>query len=190
MVIGQNIKVAIDQKKMVGNLILLDSNEVKREILSANNQLENVVIRKSYPHTLVLEVIFKTPVAKLVTHKRNVTVDCHGVIIGLVHNSEKLPSVQINIPDIPDGETISDTSVHSAISFLCHLPTNIRISQITKVDDQTLSAEMGKSSILFDPNSDIGGTVSTLQTLLARFRMKSDMPTRIDLRFDKPVVTY
>jgi hypothetical protein len=191
VVVGQNIQISVDRHKLVDNLWLIDTDKLKLQILKDNREINSVLLAKKYPDTLELTVILKKPIAILTTTTRIILLDCSGIAIGsMTSDYVNLPEINLPLNSIPDGEIYQQTDLRAALNFLCQLPSDFRVNKVTALDDQSLQAQTLKTSIIFDLNSDIGQVVSTLQTLLAGFRMKSDMPKQIDLRFDKPVVTY
>jgi cell division septal protein FtsQ len=53
-VVGTNVQVIIDEKKMSKNLFFFPSDRVRKEILTNNTLLSDVQFQKKYPHTLVI----------------------------------------------------------------------------------------------------------------------------------------
>ncbi|KKU88687.1 MAG: hypothetical protein UY16_C0003G0029 [Candidatus Gottesmanbacteria bacterium GW2011_GWA2_47_9] len=64
------------------------------------------------------------------------------------------------------------------------------ISSITARDGPSLVATIGETDILFTQDVEVETVATTLQTLLTGFRIKGSLPKTIDLRFDKPIVTF
>jgi len=188
-VIGDGIQITIDQTKLEHNLLFVRSEKIRSDLLSANNQIENVTIQKRYPDTLTLTVVLRKAIARITTQTRTVVVDSRGVLLGYSRkDSDDLPLIAFGVPDIPDGMTFTDMRVLSGIAIIRDITPVVPISALYINDTSSIRAIYGETSILLPLNPEYGASAATLQTLIARFRMKGSMPTSIDLRFDKPVI--
>jgi cell division septal protein FtsQ len=188
-VIGDGIHIAIDQSKIEDNLLFIRPERMKSDIISNNNQIEDVTIRKRYPDTLVLSVVLRKAIARLTTTSRTVIIDSKGIVLGYARSgSYDLPLMAFGVADVQDGIQITETSVLSAIALLKDVSPTTPFSSLYLPDSSSIRAIYGKTSILFPLKSQYSTSATTLQTLIARFRMKGSMPTTIDLRFDKPVI--
>ncbi|HHX03855.1 MAG TPA: FtsQ-type POTRA domain-containing protein [Tissierellia bacterium] len=62
------------------NLFLLSPRDIRKN-LAGDPRFEAVSMRKNYPDELVLQISYRTPVARLVMDNRSVYVDVHAMII-------------------------------------------------------------------------------------------------------------
>jgi cell division septal protein FtsQ len=190
-VIGSDVSIIVDKNKLGDNLVLLNTDALRKQLLGEYIQLDDISLSKRLPHSLILDIKFKKPVARIITDKRIAVIDKNGIVItGYREEFSHLPVLNFGVHDVPDGTVIDKPEVRTSLSFLEQLPSGIAIDEMTIQNGQTLQAKMGKTSIFIDLNTAINPAVSTLQTLLAGFRMKGTMPTSIDLRFDKPIIKY
>jgi hypothetical protein len=188
-VVGDGIQIVINQAKMEHNLLFIRPEKIKSEVLAVNNQIENITIRKRYPDTLILTVVLRKAVARLTTSARTVVVDSRGVLLGYsLKSSDSLPLMAFGVSDITDGMTFTDTRVLSGIAIIRDIASVIPIFSLYVNDSSSIRAVCRETSILLPLNLEYSASAATLQTLIARFRMKGSMPTSIDLRFDKPVI--
>jgi hypothetical protein len=188
-VIGEGIQIAIDQKKLERNLLFIRPERMKADLLTNNNQIEHVYITKRYPDTIILAVQLRKAIARVTTQARTVIVDERGVVLGYSRKeSDSLPLLSFGISDIPDGTTFTHASVVSGIAAIRDISPVVPISFIYLNDTLSIRAIYGKTSIFIPLNTEYSALATTLQTLVARFRMKGSMPASIDLRFDKPVI--
>jgi cell division septal protein FtsQ len=188
-VIGEGIQIAIDQAKLERNLLFIRPEKIKADILSDNNQVEHVYITKRYPDTIIIAVQLRKAIARITTITRTVIVDSRGVVLGYSRKeSDTLPLLSFGVSDIPDGLTFTDVAVLSGIAVIRDISPVVPISSVYLNDTLSIRAIYGKTSIVFPLNTEYSALASTLQTLVARFRMKGSMPASIDLRFDKPVI--
>lgn len=188
-VVGEGIQIAINQSELEKNLLFIRPGKITSDLLSANNQIENVTVQKRYPDTIILTVILRKAIAKITTQVRTAVVDSRGVLLGYSRkDSDGLPLIAFGVPDISDGMTFTDSRVLSGIAIIRDITPVAPISALYINDTSSIRAIYGETSILLPLNSEYSASAATLQTLIARFRMKGSMPTSIDLRFDKPVI--
>ncbi len=60
---------------------------------------------------------------------------------------------------------------------------------ISEKDSASILATMGHTNIFLPQKGDLKVKAGTLQTIVMGFRIKGTLPTVIDLRFEKPIVT-
>lgn len=186
---GSGIQIAIDQRKIPKNLLFFPSDQIREALLSENPLLGEVIIKKKFPHTLVIMVYGRIPIARLQIQGRSVDLDSEGVVLG-----ESVPGINLPIlffdasPRI--GEVIRDPQVLTSISIVTACKKITAIDSITALDGLSLWVKSGTLSIYIAQQSDINAKAATLQVLLTGFRIKGRLPTLIDLRFSKPVVTF
>ena len=61
VVVGNNIHVLIDNKKLPNNLIFFPTEKIREQVLSDNPWLSDVQFQKAYPHTLKIIPTVRTP---------------------------------------------------------------------------------------------------------------------------------
>jgi hypothetical protein len=190
-VVGNNIQVQIDQKRFPKSLLFFPADKLRAEILSDNPILTDVRFQKNYPNTLVIIPTLRTAAALLVTADRRVLIDNRGIVLS---DADTLPAgmpvLYKTVSGIHVGLQISDQGVQEALAVIAGDHPAISIETITIEDDGVVRAHTRNLDILFTQNADIPNTLTTLQTLMTGFRIKGTLPKVIDLRFDKPVITF
>jgi cell division septal protein FtsQ len=187
-IIGSDVNVTIDPKKFQKHLLFFPTGELKRELLTTYPELRDVHIALKFPHTLYVSLETRQPFAVFSNGKEKFTVDNTGFVLNISGNN--LPIIE-GISDISSRATrISDIDVKNSLQLLAALQKNFSIKKLTIIDNQSIQTSIDKTNIFFPQDRDIPTMVTTLQMLLTRFRMKGTMPTSIDLRFTKPVVTF
>ncbi len=188
---GAPVRVVIDQKKLTRNLLFFPTDLVKNQLLADNPLISSVTITKKYPHTLDIIVSVREGVARLLSGTQQFLVDADGVAIGEPTSlSQNLPIITINVPMIHVGDSVRDHGFLSALSFIRETRGLLEIEQVEIFDSASLLAKTGKTDILFPQQSTTSDIAATLQTIFSGFRIKGTLPTRIDLRFEKPIVTF
>ncbi len=190
-VVGGGIDLAVDEAKLPNTLLFFPSEKIRRELLFDNPILADIQFKKKYPNTLVIVPVFRTAVVRLEGVGRTVLVDQSGIVLADADAaSPNVPMFTIPISGLRIGQAISDTRVTQSLAFLRGMRNILAISNISVEPDGSLRSKGDKPDILFTQDTDIIQTLTTLQTLLAGFRIKGTLPALIDLRFDKPIVKF
>ncbi len=189
-VVGAHLAVGIDQRKLDKNLLFFPTQKVRAQILADNPMLKDVQIQKKFPHTLVIVAYQRTPIARLSAGDYEVVIDADGFVVGLAGMSDKsLPLIAIPTNSTAVGVQTTDPIIKFALVFIAGVG-DIKVISIRQLDSASLSAKIGETDIYFTQGNDIQNKVTTLQRIIAGFRIKGTLPKVIDLRFDKPIVTF
>lgn len=190
-VVGGNIQVSVNEKKLPRSLLFFPSDKLRTEILEDNPILGDIEFKKSYPHTLIIIPTLRPAAALLVTPMRQVLVDAQGTVLADADRGRSgLPEIFASISGLRIGQRVRDMSVSTSLAFLAEISPILHIETVTISDDAVIRAHTGKLDILFTQDTQAHSIITTLQTLLTGFRIKGTLPTVIDLRFDKPVITF
>ncbi|MCJ7826141.1 FtsQ-type POTRA domain-containing protein, partial [Patescibacteria group bacterium] len=65
--LGEGMKAEINDQLITGNIIFFPSEKIRQELLRTYPILQDVVIRKKFPHTITIAPILRQPFALLVT---------------------------------------------------------------------------------------------------------------------------
>lgn len=187
---GEGISISVDPEKMPRNILFFPTERLKKELLRDYPLIADVSITKKYPGTLVINASLRTPRALVRTGDTRYAIDKEGVVLDVYPVNTNIPNIFIDIPASSLGHRVTDARILAALSFLLETEGNIVITRISQGEGDTLLATDGVMNILFPQKSDMHAIVRSLQTLLVGFRIKGKLPTTIDLRFDKPVVSF
>lgn len=189
-VVGESVRVSVDPEKMPRNLLFFPVERLKNELLRDYPLIAEMNITKKYPGTLIISATLRAPKALVGVGNTLYAIDKEGVVLEEYPEKTKMPKILIDAPPAPLGKRVTDTRTLAALSFLLETEGSIAITQITSEEGDTLQATDGVMNILFPQKSDMQSIARTLQTMLVGFRIKGKLPSTIDLRFDKPVVTF
>ena len=190
-VMGNNIQVVVDQRRLPRTLLFFPSDRMRSEILSQNPILSDIKFEKKYPHTLVIVPVLRSATALIISPSRRVFIDSRGIVLSDADTTPGgLPQISISIPVLRVGEQIADTRIAAILEFTEGIRPLLPIETVTVTDDGLIRAHTGTLDILFTQDIPVRSTLTTLQTLLSGFRIKGTLPTVIDLRFDKPIVKF
>ena len=191
-IIGSNIQVVVDPKKLGSLLPFIATDSIADEIRAAHPELSKVEIYKKYPSTLVLDLVSKHPIATIRYPDGYASVDGTGFILSI--NETRDTSVDRVLLTGCDTSVvlfgkISDPLCVNGLKLISELTKANEITrEITIRDRLYYQFKIGTSDIFIAHDADMPGIVTTLQTIMNRFRMKGTIPARINLRFAKPVV--
>lgn len=189
-IIGQGVTIAIDEKKLPKNLLFFPSDAVSRSLLSENSMIDSVQIQKKYPHTLVIVVTPRVPFVNVRQNDRKIAIDRTGLVLGESDGMAPLPIISLPVPSIIVGKRITDETFMHALALLEKTKATASFDLLDEYDSASFRATMGQTDIIIPQLGEYARIATTLQTLLAGFRIKGTLPKTIDLRFDKPIVTF
>lgn len=190
-VVGGNIQVNVDEKRLPKTLLFFPAAKIRAEILAHNPILADIRFEKKYPHTLVIVPTLRSAAALLITPSRRVRIDARGIILADSDREDTgIPKIYAPLSVLRIGQEVSDRSVRAGLAFLVGIEPTMPVETVSVLDDGVIKAHTGNLDIVFTQSSDEPSLITTLQTLMTGFRIKGTLPTVIDLRFDKPVVTF
>lgn len=189
-VTGGDVLLSINEKELPKNLLFFPSEKIRAQLLALHPMLRDIRIRKKFPHTLVIEPLTRDGAARLVRGNQMVTVDYDGVVIPDADSLRVLPRIILDGDVVHVGQKVTDRMVQQSLLLIRHLDVRWGIVSIEKRDDASITAYIGKTNTIITQDADMVSTAATLQTLLEGFRIKGTLPSVVDLRFDKPIVTF
>lgn len=189
-VVGQGVNVEIDLAKIPNNLLFFPAEKLRQELYRSQPLLAQVTFQKKYPHTLVITALPRVPLARLQSDGRELLLDRDGVVIAQAGNEPMFPVLIFQLNSLPEaGEKINDQRVSQALNFIDVTREFWTSESITSLDSSSLRSKSDKTEIFFPQQGELQSRAATLQTLLTGFRIKGTLPSIVDLRFNKPIVT-
>lgn len=189
-IVGQNILVVIDEKRISRNIIFFPTETIRREILSENPILKDVRFEKIYPGTLRIVPQIRDAIAVLYAKDRIAALARDGVVLGYGDPGKNLPRIIVDVDVLRVGQAINNPKVSAALASIEVLSRQMEIREIIEHDESSIRVKTDKIDIIIVQDKSVSDTLSTLQMLLAGFRIKGTLPAVVDLRFDKPIITY
>lgn len=189
-VVGAGIDIHVDQQRLPQNVLLFPTHTLEQALQQAYPLLARVRVKKKFPHTIRIELSLRDPVVALQTGERTVLLDMYGYVVSYDPPQERLPSIHIDAPPATLGAQVSDVRVKGAIDFVVAGKTVVTVDSITEADRSSLRVKSATLDIFIPQQGPVSEKVATLQTLMTGFRIKGVLPAVIDLRFDKPIITF
>lgn len=187
------------------NIFKLKKQTVSAQLLQIDHNLSDIQLRKTLPNSLSIDMKKRLAIAKVLTAE---DLDFTGL------NSTQSATISGTINDnffyldksgdIYERQTFTDEhlphillkSIPSTGQFFSNLISTLNehyvnfesIAQVSK-NIIIIKTSFGPYSI-FDQNKSLELQAATLQFVLSNIKIGKSVPVKIDLRFDKPVLTY
>ncbi|EKD57222.1 MAG: hypothetical protein ACD_57C00376G0002 [uncultured bacterium] len=172
------------------NMLFISPAKLADALKSKYSCIGKIEITKNYPSRLQLDVQAKEPVVKIEGTSLAVTED--GYIVEDVKDAERpilFPPPNVKMAS---GEKVTDLTVAFAIHLAAQLlksdflPANIRI-----ISPQEIAVYNQQSAVaIFTAKEEVTNQVDSLQQVISKSKIDSAKIAKIDLRFDKPVISY
>ncbi|MFH0863652.1 MAG: FtsQ-type POTRA domain-containing protein [Candidatus Gottesmanbacteria bacterium] len=173
------------------NIFILDANNLAQKIRSADIKIKSVVIEKEIPDKLNINIVKRDPLAAIFTNNKYFMVDIDGIIIEESQNNNNLPilNLSVGLQNLKVGSSI-DNKDKIVLVIFDTLKNKKNINNITITNNEIIVYLIEGTQILLSSTDKITDKLTSLQTILSRFTIEGKRAKKIDLRFDKPVVTF
>lgn len=158
--------------------------ELERKFLPVGD----VVIKKKYPQTVIVEISERKPIAKVSqSGGREFLLDRKGVLYSEVvpeFRGLRLVTLEFGM-DLGLGQKVDANVV--ALILLEESP----VSAIKFVEQEGIEVSAGQNlTILFSRQKSVADQIRALQTILQKYRIEGKQLKSVDLRYEQPVVKY
>ncbi len=186
---GQGMSIELDKAKLGENLLFVPTDRLRHDLLAAYPLLGAVRFEKQYPGTLIIHLIKRQPFALLVSRGATYALDASGVVLDNAVSTGAYPILEFDVGSLAIGSIVPDPRVKASLAFLQALHGVLPIARLGTRDTSSILAVMEHTNIFLPQTGDLRAKADTLQTIIEGFRIKGTLPTVIDLRFQKPIVT-
>lgn len=173
------------------NLLFLDTQKTVEYLQKQNPAVKSVNITQSFPDTIFLKVERRIPVAKIISKTEDLYIDNEGIILKEESFGVGLPVIETADISITAAQK-ADWRLIKAVSFIEETKKQGIIIVQIKIDDAAgvLTATSASGMEIILPfNADTSIEASSLQVIILRFTIVGKNITKVDFRFDKPLVT-
>lgn len=171
------------------SIFLVQKDQLSDKILNKFSCIDNINISTKLPSTLEISYSGKNPVAKVDSSDIFLTVSGLAIKSSLTEN---LPTIFIAEEfKVEEGAKISNPEILLALKIANYLsksdfvPTNVRIvsGSITVYNQQD-------SVVIFSTKKPAEVQTDSLQKVLAKAKIESKKISKIDMRFDNPIIVF
>lgn len=178
------------------NLIFLSPKEIEQSILTDNPQLQSVSIEKKYPNSLVISIKEQQIVATLEMNEGYAYLSEDGKIVQKSREQNKqLPLIhyyqKFIYSVVSAGDDLKYIDIISALHFIkkcSELGLKTDTVDISGLD--MLLFTIGDKKMYFTTEKDIRTQDYELGEIIRQFKIEGKDFKSLDLRFDKPIITF
>ena len=181
----------ITQSQLIGsNLIFFQAQTFAQNIKDQFVCVDTIGLERKFPSTVIIDIKSKEPVALIAETQSQVTKD--GLLIDADYKVQ-IPTVFLPKDFTLDpNKKITDEDVLTALEITDNLlksdfvPSTVRI-----IDKQKIAVYSSKDIlVIFSSDKDPSSQVDSLQAILAEAKIDATKIDKIDLSFEKPVISY
>ena len=183
---------ALFQEALGKNIFLFKTRTLALRVGKQEPALADVTVTKHLPDRLQITVVSRQPFALLIDPQGEaVVVDTAGMALPVPAREFTGPKLRTaSLPVI--GEVTADSQVTAGLRLIELLQLSyIPFEYISYPDKISLTTQLTNKVIAtFSAQKDLSGQVDSLQYILHHSRMEDKAVTGIDLRFQKPIITF
>ncbi len=178
------------------NIYTLDVPGIKRKIVGENPSIRSVSIVKKFPRTIILYVTEYTPFAQMQTSVGYMLLSNDGRVLGKT-TSEKytVPLInyyqKINHYSVTPGDWIRYDDIQKALHFLQTMKgLGLNVDTVDINGDNMILCSLGKKQVVFSTEINTSTQDYELEQVVEQLKIEGRDFSRLDLRFDKPLITF
>jgi len=175
------------------NIVSLSPQKTKQLIKDELPGINQVEIKKKLPDKLIVHLTKRKPIAVVEANKEYYQVDYQGVILAKLDQPADLPLIASGEVSVAvDNHQLESSVILSSLDFLYQLLIkNIEARRLEITDSRELTVFLKTGpKVLISLDKNIKEQVDSLQLILERAKIEGKQIELIDLRFDKPVISY
>lgn len=113
------------------------------------------------------------------------------IVISGLYLFQIYPQKKISLSPLPKADVKSGTTANINTLEKLLKQKNISFSFLTPVDEQSFLVGISSGEeVIFSQNKSLDTQVSSLQLIMSRLTIEGKRASRLDFRFDKPVITF
>ncbi len=178
------------------NVYLLDAARVRKTIIAQNPEIRSVTIIKRFPNTIVLNITTYAPFAQMQTNAGYLLLSDDGRVLAKTTSGRyHVPLInyyqKIDNYSVTSGDWIRYDDVQKALHFLKAMNgLGLNVDTIDINGDNMILCSLGKKRIVFSTEITTSIQDYELEKVIEQLKIEGKEFTSLDLRFDKPVVTF
>lgn len=201
----KNIVINTDKKENIlgldevkkRNILFLNEDKIKKQLLIKNSEFKDILIKKKYPDTLIIDIVFDNPIAVLVSNNGYFYVNENGKVLNKIkNNNEKtLPFInfyqKLNFQNYYPGKIIEFKEIVLALRLLKKMnDLNIKVNSLDINGVGVILFNLEDKRVFFSTEKNIDTQWYQFERIFRQFKIEGKNYKEIDLRFDKPIVRF
>lgn len=178
------------------NILFLQKDEIQKKLLKQNPFIKDIAITIAYPTTLKIQIIKNNIFAYLKSNTKYLYLSMEGRILKKIKDKpENIPEIKYyqiideythNIGDFLENKDITTALYY--IKSLQQLGINTDSVDISSFDMLVCKEE--DREIVFSINKDNASQIYSVEQIVKKFRIEGKQYKKIDVRFEKAIVTF
>ena len=172
------------------NIFIVSSKRVEETVLNNYKCVKNVTVQKKYPSTLTIEVEIDRPLVKV--GDKNIYLTENGFVLDN-YDQKNLPTIFFDKEtEFKIGERVNDEDTLYVLSLVSQIgKTDFVATSIRVLSPFVLSVyNRENQTVIFTTEKEVNVQVDSLQLILSESKIDPSKITKIDLRFEKPVIIF
>lgn len=191
------LKAALLRLFQTENLLFLSSAKAIEKINKSQLTVTGIKIQRRFPDELVFRLEQRKPQVAITAEGSQggeyYLVDQEGVLVEKTNNAPDFPLLFLKeLPDLAVGNKFEEGVAKDTITILVDLQWRLLKPRLAKiVSEREIEVWLEDDvQVLFSAKKDLKIQLDSLQLIFSRAKIEGEKLKRIDLRFDKPVLTY
>lgn len=178
------------------NLLLVSSEDIKRTVLAENPQLRSVSIKKAFPSSLIISVEQQLFTAVFEMNNGYAYLSNEGKIIQKSkEKKEGIPLIRyyqkMNYVSFSPGDSLEYNDILTALHFLkTASDLGLQTDTVDINGFDMLLFSVGDKKLFFTTEKKIETQDYELKEIIKQFKIEGRDFKSLDLRFDKPIITF
>lgn len=188
-VVGTGAVFSADAAKLSTNVLFFPTKTLENDLLKNYPLFAAVRVYKRLPHSIIIEYSLRNSWGYIDSSGHTYGVDEGGVIVGEYTPPFVHPVMTFDIGTQSIGMRVTDTRVLAALSFLHALDPSIHVSSVKDLSKTAFEVTIDSMRVLVAVDGDKEEKARALLFLQNGFRIKGVLPSMVDLRYSKPIIT-
>jgi cell division septal protein FtsQ len=201
----RNIQLVSDKRFLLANnedlinknIFFSDTEEISKKIIRENYLIKTAKVEKIWPNSLKITVSFYENCVSLVVNNGFFNLSCDGRILQKTKDTPQFVPVinyyqKLNSNSFQTGDWVDYKDIKQALFLLAKIK-EINLTALTidiKGQDMLVFNLITGQQVVFSSSKDIDTQDYQLELIIKQFKIEGKEFKKIDLRFDKPIISF
>lgn len=176
-------KITAEFNDLIGRNFILTKPGLKMKDLTVKYpQWQQIAWQKRPLKTVAVSITTRQPVVCFLMADQKMLLDAEAMVVVEVVTNPGLPVIQ--------AQRFEEAKVKQAIAAASLLESyHLSFDQIELTDQEKIVVRLTESELVL-PLTELNEKIASLQMILSQAKIKNSLPKKIDLRFNKPILSY
>lgn len=191
--INANPKVTAILRDIKGkNILLVNDKNLIGQIKAMDIKIKEVEIKREIPNKITVQIESRQALAAIPVNGKYYLMDREGLFFSEQLGASGMAIINLGLQNIHLGSRI-DERRKFILLIIDSLKGEERVADLYEREEDLEVHLSNGTTVFFSAEKTEGETqtaLNALQTIISRFRIEGKRPNKIDLRFEKPVVSF